>query len=354
VTSLALHKLLGRCLMPGATPERLFVSDFPWPELLAIANRHLLTPALNQALCEKAALASIPADVRDYLATLDALNAERNQRLAAQAAEVIAALNRRDIEPLLLKGAAALFEAPCPARMIGDLDLVVALDEGDAAVAALAALGYRRVSPPSPHTRGDFARPQDVGAIDLHVALLAEPDLLPRAAVRSVRQRQGALSFHVLSPTDRALHLILHDLVQDHGYFDGALNLRHLHELALAMRADAVAWDNIAAHLAQLRLGAALDIACAAAAFLFAVPNPLPARGLLARVLLWRALLRLRYPEGRRAWEILGNTQRSLAWYRLADRGRSLPRLRQAIAYVRRHRARTAERLLHIVFHRRA
>lgn len=357
MTKLRLHKILGRCLMAHAEiPAAIFAPNFPWPALLAIANQHLLTPSLYARLTEKGAIAAIPAEVRDYLATLHACNAERNRRLAAQAAEAVDALNRHGIEPLLLKGVVALLDdSPIyPARMITDLDIVVAPGEGTTAIVVLAELGYRQTVAPSPHTLGDFTRPRDVGAIDLHVALLAEPPLMPLADARTERCARGALRYRVLSPTDRVRHLILHDSIQDHGYFDGALNLRHLYELAQWMRTNAVAWDEIRAPLARRGLHSALDVSCAAAAALFGAPRIGGARSPLATLMVARAMLRMRYPTWVRGWEILGNVQRALAGYRLADRGRPLPRLRHAIAYVREHRARTAERLLHVLFHRRA
>lgn len=364
MTPLALHRLLGACLnvASDAIAVRALHSGPPWPALLETANAAYLTPPLYAALARMAMLDSIPADVRDYLAALAERNALRNRRLKAQAAEAITALNRAGIVPVLLKGAGLLFERAAPhaaSRMVTDLDILVPRAEGARAVATLAGLGYRRIESraPAPHTLGDFMRTSDAGAIDLHVDLLTQPHLLPVADVlgRATYHIRGDLTFRRLAPADQVLHLLLHDLVQDHGLHDGRLNFRHVHELAVALAAPAsIDWRALGAVLSRHRLRHALDLWLLAAAFFFAAPRPTDlAPSMAARLLFWRSLLQLRYPELARPGEMFGNVHRSLSWYRLPGRDRGLPRLRRTLVFFRTHRARTASRLLHVVTYHR-
>ncbi|MER8576109.1 nucleotidyltransferase family protein [Mesorhizobium sp. M1338] len=70
----------------------------------------------------------LPQDMGEYLRFVHDCNRERNLRLRAQLLEAVAALNRHDIVPLRLKGAAPLFLSPArrvPSRMTSDLDLAV-------------------------------------------------------------------------------------------------------------------------------------------------------------------------------------------------------------------------------------
>lgn len=365
MTPLALHRLLGACL--NVANDRIAAdalrADPPWPALLETANGAFLTPALHAALARRRLLDTIPADVRDYLATLAERNALRNRRLKAQAAEAVAALNRQGVVPLLLKGAAVLLERAIPhaaGRMVTDIDILVPRADGARAVAALAALGYRRIEgrPPAPHTLGDFMRPSDVGAIDLHVDLLTQPHLLlaEDALGRATHLIRGELAFRCLAPTDRVVHLLLHDLVQDYGLHDGKLNFRHVHELATTLALSApLDWETIAAALSRHRLRPALDLWLLAANFFFAASLPAGmAPSLAGRLLFWRSLLQLRHPRLVRPGEIFGNLHRSLSWYRLPGRERRLPRLRQGIGYIRAHRIRTIGRVLHVMLDRRA
>jgi Uncharacterised nucleotidyltransferase len=356
MTPLDLHRLLGRCL--GAPdPDlagQLARPDFPWDGLLETANRAFLTPALCVALSHESLSSSVPEGVATYLAGLSRLNRLRNRRLDAQLAELVAALNGRGIVPLLVKGAAILragHDAYAASRMITDLDVLIAPDQASLALAVLAECGYRRIPGRTPpvHTLGDFARAQDVGAVDLH--MLPIDDMLGRA----VDHEANGLRVRLLTPTDRVLHLLLHDLVQDQGLHDGRLNLRHLHEFSLLARTMPVDWPAIRAHLAKYRLQTALDLWRLAAGEFFAAHVPLDrAPSVGARILFWRALARLRNPRLDRLNEILGNLHRSLSWYRLANRHRKLPRIRRAAEYLRMYRARTASRILHVLLDHRS
>jgi putative nucleotidyltransferase-like protein len=364
MNDLAQHRLLGRCLIaPTAIAAQLAGRDFPWAGLIETANRGYLTPALYVALRDAALVPTLPADVAQYLGIIAERNDVRNARLRTQLGELVGALNRRGVVPLLLKGAAGLFGTPeryAASRMVTDLDLLIAPGQVQDACAALADLGYRRLEGRATgrHAVGDFIRDIDVGAVDLHVALINEPGLLPvaDAMARAVERTEAGSRALVLAPTDRVLHLLLHDLVQDHGIHDGRLNVRHLHELAaLAYSGAPVRWDEIAAHLARHRLRRLAEVAMLAAHVFFAAsPPPAVRPSLGARLLFWRSLLILQHPRLMRCGEIFGNAHRSLAWYRHAGTYKRLPRLRRGLDYLRTHRIRTARRVLHVLFTHRA
>lgn len=356
---LALHRLLGRCLLDRARPPRTMAEpSFPWDRLIEVANQAYLTPALEDALCRERRF-DVPADVAGYLAMIAERNRMRNARLRAQLHELVGALNRARIVPVLLKGAAGLFgpiDRYAASRIVTDLDLLIDVERAPDAQAVLLALGYRRIEGRAvgAHAVGDFIRHIDVGAVDLHVCLLNEPRLLPVEEVlgRSVECEVDGLRARRLSPTDRVLHLLLHDLVQDHGIHDGRLNLRHLHEIAvLVAAASPVRWEEIAARLAPHRLGPVVEVALLATFDIFGMPVPPTIRlSPAARLLAWRALLQLRHPQLARCGEIFGNAHRSLAWYRHASSGGRFPRLRRAADYLRAHHIRTAGRVLHVLF----
>lgn len=364
MSPLELHQLLARCLTvsPAELRDSVTRDDFPWPGLLEIANRTYLAPALYIALVERAQ-AELPADVRSYLTMLAQLNSIRNKRLKSQAHELITALNESGVVPLLLKGAAVLFSssnAPESGRMVTDLDILVRRDEAPAALMVLQRLGYRLLlgRGTSSHTLGDFARERDVGAVDLHIELITTHVLFPAAdaLARSPRRQIDGLQVQLLPASDQVLHLLLHDLVQDQGFHDGRLNFRHLHELAMLMRGvEPIHWAGIRAHLARFHLELALHLWLLAVEVFFAAPRvaSIP-RTVGARILFWRATMLLRYPGMARASEIFGNVHRSLARYRLAERDRRLPRLRQSLRYIQRYRARAARQLVHVLLYRRS
>ena len=233
---------------------RLLISSFQghlppdqdWPAVLNLANRAWLSPALYVDLKRNGRLSETPKPVRDYLELLHERNHERNRRLRAQLLDATAALNRRGVEPILLKGAVSLFKADdesLGSRMLSDLDIHIRPLEMLETKAVLQSLGYRDLG-----SGREFGRDQDVGVIELHDG----PN--PRSAkylsndLRSSSTKMelaGALAW-IPNPTAQALHLIVHDMIKDGDYWSLRLELRHLRELAnLASSPGGIHWEQL-------------------------------------------------------------------------------------------------------------
>lgn len=262
------------CLVTSALRGRL-PDNSEWPRLLEVANRAWLGPALFVALERAALLEDIPDPVRDYLELLHDRNLERNRRLRAQLIEAVGALNASGIEPVLLKGAIALFcasETRVRCRMISDLDINVAPAQGSATKAALLELGYREMANPR-----EFGRSSDVGVIELHFT----------PHVRSTRYLSGefgtsapALERHLVkarvpTATAQAAHLIVHDMIKEGDYWQFRFNLRHLDDLAaLATSGEGIDWHCVSETLFDRPGRAALAMQLYALRELFGVDSP--------------------------------------------------------------------------------
>ena len=109
-------------------------------DLLALAERHRVVPLLAAG-----ASAATAAPLRRRMLAL----AQLTVRLERELAEIAACLSAARVEFLVLKGPAMARQAyPVPEwRAYDDLDLWVASRDLDAALAALAAAGYRRMPP---------------------------------------------------------------------------------------------------------------------------------------------------------------------------------------------------------------
>jgi hypothetical protein len=173
-----------------------------WEGVVELASQHLVTPTLHRGLADKGLLADLPAELRDYLEAIYALNGERNRQIVAQTVEIAAALNAIGIEPVVLKGVAdlcaGLYRDP-GARVIGDVDLLVAGDQLAAAGAALAAIGYRGTGPAdfaygAHHHDRPLARPDDAAWIELHTEPVAPAFASLLSAKRVLRDARRVVS----------------------------------------------------------------------------------------------------------------------------------------------------------------
>jgi putative nucleotidyltransferase-like protein len=303
--SSALLKLC-ECLR-GSLPAQV-----DWVSLLGLANETLTTPTLIDFVDHFER--EIPADVRAYVRHLYRRNLVRNGRLAIQLDEAVVALNEQGLIPVLLKGTAMLARAPSArrgSRLMCDLDLLVKPDEVNAAISALAGIGYAlHFQTPAGNEKSyaDLKRPQDVGMIDLQQAppghaYFYRPagDVLGHCCLTST----GRGWAYVPTPTYQALILIIHDQFQDYDYWVGEIDVRHLVQLRdLANSAQGIDWDQLASFVPSKLARNALESQLVALTELFGVDVPLPLRRrLVPRLQFRRRLVQARFPFTR--WLLL-------------------------------------------------
>jgi Uncharacterised nucleotidyltransferase len=234
----------------GSAPSRV-----DWMSLLGLANDTLTTPALMEfaTRCKD----RIPDDVYRYIQEMFARNVARNDRLAAQLAEMVTAINDRGVTPVLLKGAAMFATVARPhwgSRLMSDLDIMVSPDQIETTVDAMSALGYSThflTEPGAQKWYMELKRTRDVGMVDLHRGLPG-PAFFYRAAgcLRDHCEKVsvGRGKAYVPSVTYRALILIIHDQFQDSDYWTGNIDMRHLIELRdLVSSPEGIDWETLAA-----------------------------------------------------------------------------------------------------------
>jgi len=232
--------------------------------VVATAEQYRLTPALFEAAREANLLDWFDGGLTDRLRAEYAANVVTNAHLGRQLGECLDALNRHGIEPVVLKGALGLIERRSRfARMMTDLDLLVAPDAIDAACDALRTLGYSILPGPGAAARFEWsAHRADLGApIDLHRALGvgAVAEVLDTTVVvgRATAHEIDGVRFLALDPADQLVHAVVHSQCNDKAHRTGAISLRQLHNFALLYDGieDASAWPRAVERLAAAGLG---------------------------------------------------------------------------------------------------
>jgi hypothetical protein len=248
-------------LAPVATGPLSDPDEWDWEEFVALASAHFVSPALAAPVEH---LAFAPDEVKSYFNTLRAMNARRNVVILRALAEALAALRGIGIEGILLKGAASLvsglYDDPAE-RILGDVDLLVQPGQINNAAKLLQTMGYalppveRRWVAPSPlrlpHHIPILIHSDTGVGIELHGSLVASKfeSMLPPADLfeRAVSIEWDGQDVLVLSPTDRVVHNIVHELLHHVGAMRGVVALRQLRELAriVARYGQAVDWENV-------------------------------------------------------------------------------------------------------------
>lgn len=274
-------------------------ADIDWPDLLAAANRALVTGVLAARVGDGA-----PEEVQAFLGTIQRRALERNSRLKRQLEEAAASLNAAGIRPILLKGTAVLNTAGpnYGARILSDLDIMVPAHSMAMARRCLEAIGYRLYQrEDNPFAPMNLCREQDVGMIDLHCRTKTRypgfdfEDLVGDCS----KVRLGTARAWLPSPTSQALILILHDQLQERDYLRGLVDLRHLLDIAeLARASDGIDWERLTVHFPRGYPRNALDVQLATLKLLFGVPVPVPVpqRPVWTGLQLRRRIVQLRLP----------------------------------------------------------
>ncbi|MBH5398256.1 nucleotidyltransferase family protein [Bradyrhizobium sp. CNPSo 4010] len=294
-----------------------------WVSLIGLANKTLTTPALID-LVDKFER-HIPEDVCTYVRHIYQRNLTRNNHLTAQLTQAIVAMNEQGVTPIVFKGAAMLATTPYSrrgTRLMADLDLLVAPCQTEAALAALAGIGYVvhfQAPADSENWYADLKRPHDVGMIDLHRGAPG-PAYFYRASGPVISHCKpvsvGPGSAYIPTPTYHALILMLHDQFQDYDYWVGQLDLRHLLELRdLANSSAGIDWDRLASFAPDKLAQNAIETQFVALAKLFGVEVPPNMRSrLIPRLQFLRKLMQARFPITR--WPLLLTTVLDYGNYR--------------------------------------
>jgi hypothetical protein len=287
----ALQPCLGRrpAMLDAAGP------DVDWPLVLEIADAHGVATALA---CTFKDDDRAPADLRAVLEAIHVLSTERNDSILRSLEHVLQTVGDAGCDAVVLKGAASLAEGLYPdpaARLMADIDVLVAEPQVAAALAALRRAGWDFAYTKSAYrgaetTLTPLIHPDHRADIDLHMHLVTpEYRGIVRAdeAVRDARRVETRFGpVRVLGRAHRIAHTVVNSQLHDNLHALGRVELRRLLEFAMLLRdADAAVGRSVeaafrrAGRLEVLRRYGALAEALLGQGGPFAPParDPLPA-----------------------------------------------------------------------------
>ena len=291
--------------------RQIIAEQVPWEQVIELANIHLLTPALWNALKTKKLNNVLPDDIQNYLTELHQMSVNRNEHLTAQLLEAVATLNSAGVTPILMKGAKYLVSdvyGDPGSRVMSDIDLLVREDETEHCMDVLAEIGYN----PGEDIHNDYHdkhhhcpplfRPGDYGTLEIHRYVTQQPfeSVLPTSIAYSDAEPFSHPTLHmkVFSPTHRALHNILHSFLVDLAYVNGIFPLRSMHELHIecAKKEHEIDWIFIAKQLNGKQRSNALEAYIYLANRLYGSPIPKNIqRGVLAYLYFTRCCGQLKW-----------------------------------------------------------
>jgi hypothetical protein len=246
----------------GILKEKLSSKRSLWPRIIDQANQHYLGPALGLALKQGHLAEVLPEDASDFLEDSLHFNRLRNQKIKAQAEELVKALNSNGIVPVVLKGGVYLFEPHSKAfdtRMMVDIDLLVAPEDWDRSIQTAHGIGYEVLQTHQPwtHDYHPLGRSGDDASVEFHRDVGKQRGLLSAKAALAAARSLDAPNHEIraLSPTHRVLHNIFHGAIQDRAYALARIPLRSLHDLCLILenQGDRIDWQDITTRLEKRR-----------------------------------------------------------------------------------------------------
>ncbi len=260
-----------------------------WKQVIRIADKHFVLPLLYWNLKKRDLLRLLPADMIDILSTIYVLSRHRNRRLKDKVVEIARQLNSVSVEPVLLKGMAALFHETyedAGLRTMVDIDLLVPRERMADCVSALRKVGFeaRGDTDESHYDHHQHYAPlfhkDSPALLELHREAVGfrYQSILPAQEIfnRSVTIRAGDAVIRLPDPSHFLLNNIIHGQFSDGGYRYGWVKLYQIYDMVAAQRVfkQGIDWSMISRRFKRAGYQRVLDHYITLSEQLFNQPGP--------------------------------------------------------------------------------
>ncbi|MEQ8704168.1 MAG: nucleotidyltransferase family protein [Phaeodactylibacter sp.] len=203
------YRLIASVLSPDEETIDPFHASVDWERFIFISSSHLVLPAIYCQILRKGWSHYFPEDLLAYLEAVTAENRLRNQEILVQMKELGALFDAKGIEYVFLKGGAMLaggYYEDIGERMMGDIDLLVNIEDSISTFKLLEELGYRELFVGFFHPSltesleqthlPRISHPDKIAAVEIHNRLRACLELVSIANQRFMNLT-SSLNFHL-------------------------------------------------------------------------------------------------------------------------------------------------------------
>lgn len=248
-----LFYFVGKCLALDANPgfRAEFVAksssdQMDWLRFVKLCSNHLVLPAVYIKLKSHDLLGCIPEELAAHLQEVYELNVSRNEQILRQLEVITNTLNKENIQPIFLKGAAYLLDglyADIGERILGDIDFLVPESDYLIAANAFEGEGYSKFQETPDYADIKSAKhyprlfhPGFIASIEVHRIPVNEKyaKWFDYKTIginkKTVEQLPGCF---VPSDHHKIIHNFVHSQLSNEGYLFGVVSLREIYDLLM-------------------------------------------------------------------------------------------------------------------------
>ncbi|WP_299119821.1 nucleotidyltransferase family protein [uncultured Winogradskyella sp.] len=219
--------------------------SFNWDHIVVEGSKHLVLPAIYCRLKAKKLLGLLPKELNSYLTEITSLNRNRNEAILKQVHSISQLLNQHQINYTFLKGSALIVQdifEDIAERMIGDIDILVDIDQLDNAYHLLITNGYT----PIEQTLGnDFfehkhlprLKPKhEICAVELHRKLFVSHSNTELKSKTILSKKINRSSVFIPSTEHLLMHNILNFQINDKGTLYNSISFRSAYDTIVLLQ----------------------------------------------------------------------------------------------------------------------
>ena len=212
---------------------------FNWDAIVIEGSKHLVLPAIYCRLKSKQLLHLLPKELITYLEEITSINRNRNEAILKQSQSISQIFNEHNIDHVFLKGS-ALLALGCftdnAERMIGDIDILVSLNQLDKAYNLLQINGYTPIEQTFgyelfEHKHLPRLKPNhQICAVELHRKLFVSNSYKELRAQDILDKKVSLSNIYIPSKSHLLTHNILNFQINDKGALYNSISFRSAYD----------------------------------------------------------------------------------------------------------------------------